>query len=69
MSEDRIRELGQGYAEDDYQGDESPDLGPLRALAERRDWRTRCRGSPTGTGGRCPQTIRGRLSRVRWRGR
>jgi len=35
MSEDRIRQLRQGYADNDYQRDEPPDLGPLRALAER----------------------------------
>jgi hypothetical protein len=37
MSEDRIRELRQGYAEDDYQEAGPPDLGPLRALAEREE--------------------------------
>jgi hypothetical protein len=37
MSEDRICELRQGYADDDYQGGEPPDLGPLRALAEREE--------------------------------
>jgi hypothetical protein len=37
MSEDRIRELRQGDADDAYQGDERPDLGPLRALAEREE--------------------------------
>ena len=36
MSEDRIRELRQSYA-DDYRGDEPPDLGLLRALAEREE--------------------------------
>jgi hypothetical protein len=36
MSEIRIRHLRQGYA-DDYQGDGPPDLGPLRALAEREE--------------------------------
>ena len=34
MSEDGIRELRQGYPDDDNRGCEPPDLGPLRALAE-----------------------------------
>jgi hypothetical protein len=37
MSEDRSRELRQGYGDDDYQGCRPPDLGPLRALAEREE--------------------------------
>jgi len=34
MPEDRLSQLRKGYAEDDYLGEEPPDLGPLRALAE-----------------------------------
>jgi len=44
MSEERIRGLSEGYDEDDYQADGPPDLGSLRALAEReelQDARTR----------------------------
>ena len=37
MSENRIRQLRQGYADDDYQADEPPDLDPLRALAENEE--------------------------------
>jgi hypothetical protein len=37
MSEDRIRQLRRGYADDDYTGDEPPDLCPLWALAEREE--------------------------------
>jgi hypothetical protein len=37
MSEDGVREIRQGYADDDYQGDEPPDLGTLRKLAEREE--------------------------------
>jgi hypothetical protein len=35
VSENRLQQIWSGFAEDDYQGDEPPDLGPLRALAER----------------------------------
>src|SRR5258708_38879051 len=34
MSDDRLRQLRQGFADDAYQGDEPPDLSPLRALAD-----------------------------------
>ena len=34
MPDDRLNQLRRGYAEDEYLGDEPPDLGPLRALAE-----------------------------------
>ena len=34
MANDRLQEIRRGYAEDDHQADEPPDLGPLRALAE-----------------------------------
>jgi hypothetical protein len=34
VPDDRLQEIWRGYAEDDYLGDEPPDLGPLRALAE-----------------------------------
>lgn len=37
MSDDRIRQLRQSDVDDDYQGDEPPDLEPLRALAERQE--------------------------------
>ena len=34
MSDDRLHQLRAGYATDAYTGDEPPDLGPLRVLAE-----------------------------------
>ncbi len=34
MPDNRLQEIRRGYAEDDYLGEEPPDLGPLRALAE-----------------------------------
>ncbi len=37
MSEDRLRQIRRGFAADASQGDEPPDLGPLRALAEREE--------------------------------
>lgn len=37
MSEDRMRQIRSGFAEDASQSDEPPDLGPLRALAEREE--------------------------------
>ena|SRR5947208_2124974 len=35
MSQDRLHQIRRGFADDASQGDEPPDLGPLRALAER----------------------------------
>jgi len=37
MSEDRLQQIRRGFAHDASQGDEPPDLGPLRALAEREE--------------------------------
>jgi hypothetical protein len=37
VSNDRLNQLRTGYATDAYTGDEPPDLGPLRALAERAE--------------------------------
>jgi hypothetical protein len=37
MSEDRLRQIRRGFYDDAPQGDEPPDLGPLRALAEREE--------------------------------
>jgi hypothetical protein len=34
MSQDRLHQIRRGFADDASQGDEPPDLGPLRALAE-----------------------------------
>lgn len=34
MSQDRMRQIRRGFADDTSQGDEPPDLGGLRALAE-----------------------------------
>jgi len=45
---------------DERLGDEPPDLGALRALAEREEWPTRSVGSPALSAGRCLTTIRSR---------
>jgi hypothetical protein len=37
MSQDRLRQIRSGFADDISQFDEPPDLGPLRALAEREE--------------------------------
>ena len=37
MSQDRLHQIRCGFAADASQGDEPPDLGPLRALAEREE--------------------------------
>ena len=37
MSDDRLYEVRPGYEADAYLADEPPDLGPMRALAERED--------------------------------
>src|SRR6266568_1916584 len=37
MSEDRLHQIRRGFAADTSQSDEPPDLGPLRALAEREE--------------------------------
>jgi hypothetical protein len=37
MSEDRLQQIRRGFAGGASQGDEPPDLGPLRALAEREE--------------------------------
>src|SRR5947209_8269640 len=38
MSQDRLRQIRRGFADDASQGDEPPDLGPLRAIAEREEF-------------------------------
>jgi hypothetical protein len=38
MSQDRVHQIRQGFADDTSQGDEPPELGPLRALAEREEF-------------------------------
>ena len=40
MPDDRLNQLRRGYAQDDYLGNEPPDLGPLRALAETPEFGT-----------------------------
>ncbi len=35
MSQDRLHQISRGFAADASQGDEPPDIGPLRALAGR----------------------------------
>jgi hypothetical protein len=40
MPADRLNQLRAGYAVVDYSGDEPPDLGPLRTLAEREELTT-----------------------------
>jgi hypothetical protein len=35
--ENRLRQVRQGFADEDCRSDEPPDLGPLRALAEREE--------------------------------
>lgn len=37
MSEDRLHQIRRGFADDTSQGGEPPDLGPLRAFAEREE--------------------------------
>jgi hypothetical protein len=37
MSQDRLHRIRSDFADDTSQGDEPPDLGPLRALAERKE--------------------------------
>ena len=37
MSQGRLEQIRRGFADDASQGDEPPDLGPLRALAEREE--------------------------------
>ena len=37
MSEDRLHQVRRGFADGTSQGDGPPDLGPLRALAEREE--------------------------------
>jgi hypothetical protein len=37
MSQDRLHQIRRGFADDASQYDEPPDLGPLRALAEREE--------------------------------
>jgi hypothetical protein len=37
MSQDRSRQIRRGFADDASQVDGRPDLGPLRALAEREE--------------------------------
>ena len=37
MSEDRLRQIRSGFADDASQDEGPPDLGPLRALAEREE--------------------------------
>ena len=37
MSQDRLRQIKNGFADDTSQSDGPPDLGPLRALAEREE--------------------------------
>ena len=37
MSEDRLHQIRRGFYDGASQGDEPPDLGPLRALAEREE--------------------------------
>lgn len=37
MSQDRLRQIRRDFADDASQRDEPPDLGPLRALAEREE--------------------------------
>jgi hypothetical protein len=37
MSENRLRQIRRGFADEDCRGDEPPDLSPLRALAERAE--------------------------------
>jgi hypothetical protein len=37
MSQDRLRQIRTGFADDTSQDDGPPDLGPLRALAEREE--------------------------------
>jgi hypothetical protein len=40
MSQDRLAQIRRGFADDASPGDEPPDLGPLRALAEREELAT-----------------------------
>jgi hypothetical protein len=37
MSQDRLRQIRRDFADNASQGDEPPNLGPLRALAEREE--------------------------------
>ena len=37
MSQDRLRQIRRGFADDASQSDGPPDLGPLQALAEREE--------------------------------
>jgi hypothetical protein len=58
MSQDRLHQIRSGFADDTSHGDEPPDLGPLRALAEREELATRWGGWPMRMAVRCVPTIR-----------
>jgi len=62
VPDDRPNQLRRGYAEDDYLGDEPPDLGPLRALAETAEFTEAVARLPDACGRRFPLMIPSRHS-------